>query len=202
MNNKLHQKNAIGRPKTFDKDEIIKLAMYHFWEHGYDNSSLDDLLIVMGIKKSSFYRTFKSKEQLFSSCLALYREEMSAQMEKLKLELGPKKAMLTLTNETIEQLKKTGTVKGCLLINSGQECYNKYSDLSNQINVEFNFMQDLFVGFITQAQRLGEISNTKKAEVIAGRYMNILNGLVVTIQAGASKDLIENIVESLREMLE
>ena len=199
MNKKIQTR---GRPKAFDETEVLTAAMHYFWEHGYDNTSLDNLLIAMGIKKSSFYATFKSKEEVFSRCLALYREDLYKQVKALKEQVGPKKAMLMLTDMTIKELEETGNVKGCLLINSGKECFNRYTDLSHQIKIEFNFVQDLFVEFVKEAQELGEISSSKDARVIAGRYMNTLNGLVVTIQAGATQALIDDLVESLKEILE
>ena len=191
-----------GRPKTFDEIEALTSAMNYFWEHGYDNTSLDNLLVAMGIKKSSFYATFKSKEAVFSRTLELYREQNLQFMRQLKSEIGAKKAMFTITELTLKELKETGKVRGCLLINSGKECYNKYDDLSHQIQEDFNYILDLFVEFTQEAQDKGEIKSTKEAKVIAGRYMNALNGLVVTIQAGATQDLIDDLVENLKEILE
>jgi len=199
MTNKIQTR---GRPKTFNETEALTAAMHYFWEHGYDNTSLDNLLKAMGIKKSSFYATFKSKEEVFSRCLALYREDSYKQLTALKEQVGPKQAMLMLTDITIKELEETGNVKGCLLINSGKECYNRYAELSHQIKMEFNFVQDLFVEFVKEAQKLGEITSKKDAHVISGRYMNTLNGLVVTIQAGATQALIDDLVESLKEILE
>ena len=63
-------------------------------------------------------------------------------------------------------------------------------------------MQNIFINFIEEAQKSGEIKNKKEAKLLAGRYMNSLNGLIVTIQAGASKELIADVVESLKEILE
>ena len=107
-----------------------------------------------------------------------------------------------LTQLTIKELQDTGKVRGCLLMNSGQECYNKYTDLSHQISLEFNSIQTLFIEFIKEAKEKGEIKNTKEPKQISGRYMNTLNGLVVSIQAGASQELIDDLVESLKEILE
>jgi TetR/AcrR family transcriptional repressor of nem operon len=191
-----------GRPKAFDEGEVLAAAMNYFWKHGYSNASLENLLIAMGIKKSSFYHTFGSKEELFSRTLELYRKETLVYLNGLKKDIGPKATMLMLTEITIKELQETGNVKGCLLVNSGQECYNKYKNLSHQIKMEFNFMQEVFVSFIKEAQDLGEIKSTKEPKVIAGRYMNSLNGLIVTIQVGASDVLIDDIVESLKEILE
>ena len=197
-----HTIQARGRPKTFDETEALTAAMYYFWEHGYDHTNLDNLLLAMGIKKSSFYATFKSKEEIFSRTLELYREQILQFLRNLKEKIGAKEAMLTLTELTIKELKETGKVRGCLLINSGKECYHRYDNLSQQISTEFTFMQELFISFIQEAQDKGEISKIKKAKTLAGRYMNALNGLVVTIQAGASQELIDDLVENLKEILE
>lgn len=191
-----------GRPKAFDETEALTAAMHYFWEHGYDNTSLDNLLVAMGIKKSSFYATFKSKEEVFARCLALYRDQNIHFLRTLKDDIGPKKAILTLAELTIQELKDTNNVRGCLLVNSVKECYKKYVDLSKQVQVEFNSIDVLFTEFIEEAQKLGEIKSTKDADIIAGRYMNSLNGLVLTIQAGASQKRIDDIVEHLKEILE
>lgn len=191
-----------GRPKSFDDDEVLILAMNYFWEHGYENTSLDNLLLAMGIKKSSFYHTFKSKEEVFSRTLELYRKQYSQYCETVKKEIGPKAALLLLADSTIKELAETGKVKGCLLMNSGKECYNRYNDLSRQIGIEFNFMLENFEKSIKEAQALGEISRQKDAKIIAGRYMNALNGLVMTIQVGASQELIEDLNHNLKEILE
>ena len=191
-----------GRPKAFDEQEALTAAMHYFWEHGYDNTSLDNLLETMGIKKSSFYATFKSKEEVFSRCIDLYRKQSLDFLDTLKQDIGPKQTLLALTGHTVQELEDFGKVKGCLLINSGQECYNKYPQLSQQVSVEFNTFNKVFTQLVQEAQTLGEIQSKKNASIIAGRYMNTLNGLVVTIQAGATQELIDDVVESLKEILE
>ena len=199
MNNKIQTK---GRPKSFDEKEVLTIAMHYFWKNGYENTSLDNLLKTMNIKKSSFYSTFKSKEEIFSRCLALYKEQNIQFLSELKEKIGAKQAMLTLLEMTIKELNETGEVRGCLLVNSGKECYKRHDDLSHQINLEFNSIQTLFAQFAQEAKDKGEITSTKSAQVISGRYMNGLNGLIVTIQAGASQALIDDIVLSLKEILE
>jgi TetR/AcrR family transcriptional repressor of nem operon len=195
-------RTTAGRPKSFDEDEVLARAMNYFWEHGYENSTLDDLLITMGIKKSSFYHTFKSKEELFSRCLDFYRKETEKIMMELKQQIGPKNTMLALTDMTLRELKETGSVKGCLIMNSGKECYKRYTDLSHQIALEFNFMVEMFNGFVKEAQDKGEITSKKDANIVAGRYMSALNGMIVGIQAGASQELIDDLSDNLRELLE
>lgn len=195
-------KTTAGRPKTFDDDEVLVLAMNYFWEHGYENSTLDDLLKAMGIKKSSFYHTFKNKEDLFSRSLRVYEKSLLDYFETLKNEVGPKAALLMLSDGMIDELKGTGKIKGCLLMNSGKECYNRHSALSHQIEIGLQFLLEASERFVKEAQQKGEISNQKEAKIIAGRYLNATNGMIVMIQAGASKELIDDLRENLKEILE
>ena len=195
-------RTTVGRPKSFDEDEVLTLAMNYFWEHGYENSSLDELLVTMGIKKSSFYHAFKNKENLFSRCLDLYGKTRLIYFETLKNEVGSKAALLALSEGMINELKETGKIKGCLLMNSGKECYNRHSALSYQIGVGLYFLLEACERFVKEAQERGEISQQKEAKIIAGRYINALNGVIVTIQAGASQELIDDLIENLRELLE
>ncbi len=198
----LFMKQTRGRPKAFDEDEALVLAMNYFWEHGYDDTSLDNLLPAMGIKKSSFYHTFKSKEALFSRVLDLYRKEMLSSLEILKKQVGAKQTLIMMAQMTIQELRETGTVKGCLMVNSGQECYKKYTNLSQQIAEEFDYFYRYFTSLVKEAQANGDITNTKEASVIAGRFLNMINGLLATIQAGAPQVLIDDVFEQIKELLE
>jgi len=194
-------KNSIGRPKTFEKDDVIKLAMYHFWEHGYDNTSLDDLLVAMGIKKSSFYRTFKSKEEIFSLSLHLYREETFQLLTHLKNEIGAKQTLIFLIKDTIEQLTINGKVKGCLLMNSGKECYLKHPHLSNQIHLELEEFTEFITQFINEAKKNNEIKNTMDNKKLAIRFLTLYNGIVMMLQAKNDMKIIDDLLSFVEELL-
>ena len=190
-----------GRPKSFDKQEVLALAMKYFWKHGYENSSLDDLLKAMNISKGSFYYVFKNKEELFSQCLQIYRDNQLAFLSSLTNTIGAKGTLLKLIEMTLEELKTTGRLTGCLLMNSGKECYGRHEDLSEQIKVEFLTMQQFIVELIEEAKKKGELKTILSAKEFAIRFMNILNGLVLSVQAGATDEMIDTIVKQLNEML-
>jgi len=194
--------NSVGRPKTFEKDEILHLAMLHFWEHGYNSTNLDELLISMGIKKSSFYRTFKSKEEVFSLSLDLYRKETFSWLSDLQHSIGTKQALLEMVKISIYQVKEEGKVKGCLLMNSGKECYHKHPTLSHQISVEFEAILAFITTFIGQAQEKKEIVNALEAKKIAMRYLTIYNGVIMMLQAGATVDDVSESLEMVETLLE
>lgn len=191
----------IGRPKTFKTDEVIYKAMNHFWIHGYDNSSLDDLLKVMGIKKSSFYSTFKNKEELFSLSLDLYMKEALKSLEKITKEKGLKKGLIEHVVTTIKNLENFNSTTGCLLINSGKECHGKYKNLSQKITLQFYTLMEFFIKIIEEAKTDKEITNPLDSKVIASRFINSFSGLVIIKQAGADNETINNILDYIEELL-
>jgi len=206
--------NTIGRPKTFNTDEVTLIAMNYFWLHGYDNSSLADLLKAMGIKKSSFYRTFKSKEELFLLTLDLYIKELFKSISALKNDKGVKYTLLSLVKATISDLNNLVNVgdivipanvdlaKGCLLTNSGIECFGKYPTLSKKISSQYILFMEFFSNLIEEGKINNEIHNSLSSKAITARYLSIFNGLVVLLQIGVEKDVIDEIFRSIEELLE
>lgn len=53
-----------GRPATIDPDAVAGLALDLFAEHGYENTSMEDIAKAAGIGRKSLYRYFASKADL------------------------------------------------------------------------------------------------------------------------------------------
>ena len=61
---------ARGRPRSFDRDAALEIAMRLFWQHGYEATSLAQLTAAIGISAPSLYAAFGDKEAIFMRCLA------------------------------------------------------------------------------------------------------------------------------------
>jgi AcrR family transcriptional regulator len=64
-----------GRPRSFDRDAALRLAMAVFWEKGFEATSISDLTEAMGINPPSLYSAFGDKEKLFLEALQRYMDE-------------------------------------------------------------------------------------------------------------------------------
>jgi TetR/AcrR family transcriptional repressor of nem operon len=107
----------MARPREFNTDQAIVKAAAVFWEKGYEDASLTDLLDGMGITRGSLYKAFTDKKSLFLRVLDYY--ETAAVERALELLTGPAIAdgrlrIRKLFAGLIETVK-SGDTRGCLL---------------------------------------------------------------------------------------
>jgi AcrR family transcriptional regulator len=74
-------KKSRGRPKVFDRDAALDKAMTLFWQHGYEATSLSDLVEATGAKAPTLYAEFTNKEGLFRAVLDRYISRFAAKHE-------------------------------------------------------------------------------------------------------------------------
>jgi AcrR family transcriptional regulator len=111
-----------GRPKgkTGTKDKIMDTAIDLFSRRGYEAVSMQDIAEAVGIKKSSIYNHFKSKDQILQSILSYFSTELArSDMKRLNEEniietyldtLGPV-ALMAAVGKQLEDLLKTSKMR-------------------------------------------------------------------------------------------
>ncbi|HEY3274828.1 MAG TPA: helix-turn-helix domain-containing protein [Methanocella sp.] len=108
----------VGRPKgrTGTKDRIMDTAIDLFSRKGYEAVSVQEIAVAVGIKKSSIYSHFKSKDQILQSILSYFSKEL-ARTEVKRLDedklietaldtRGPT-ALMAMAGKQFEDLLKT-----------------------------------------------------------------------------------------------
>lgn len=65
---------VMPRQPSFSKDTLTDKALEQFWGHGYNATSMDDLVRTTSVSRHGIYKTFGGKRQLFLACFARYRD--------------------------------------------------------------------------------------------------------------------------------
>ena len=63
----------MARSREFNPKEALEKAMYVFWQKGYINTSIDDLVQATGVSRFGLYDEFGSKHGLFLASLDYYQ---------------------------------------------------------------------------------------------------------------------------------
>ena len=59
------------------KDKILQVSIYLFAEKGYGNVSVREIAKEVGVKASSLYKHYESKNDILESIFQLFRESLS-----------------------------------------------------------------------------------------------------------------------------
>lgn len=62
----------MGRPKKFNRDDVLGKAIPLFWAKGFADTGLQELEQATGVNKSGLYSEFKGKDDLFVESLRYY----------------------------------------------------------------------------------------------------------------------------------
>ena len=63
-----------GRPKTFDRERVIGVAMEAYWREGVEEISLNELCRRAAVSKPGVYREFGGEDGLMEAALLRYAE--------------------------------------------------------------------------------------------------------------------------------
>ncbi|WP_159774336.1 TetR/AcrR family transcriptional regulator [Streptomyces sp. HM190] len=84
----------MGRPRAFDTDQAVTAAAALFAAHGYEGTSVDDLVTATGVHRGSLYKVFGSKRSLHLAALRAH----------LDREIGPAVAAVAALTDPAQAL--------------------------------------------------------------------------------------------------
>jgi len=125
---------SLGRPRGFNLETVLESAMCFFWRRGYEATSLQDLLSVMKLSKSSFYQIFESKKNLFQRCVNYYRDDLCNRMKTRLADSTFGRAFIEDTfYARASEAAKPGEKQGCLISNAANEFAQRDPVIANLV---------------------------------------------------------------------
>lgn len=89
------------------KKKIVSAAWRLFYEQGYDNTTIDDIVEESGTSKGSFYHYFEGKDALLSSLSFLFDEKYEELMPTLDPTMNSIDKLLYLNRELFSMIENT-----------------------------------------------------------------------------------------------
>lgn len=112
----------MGRPKSYDQQDVLKKAMMQFWKAGFAETSLSDLEAATSLNRYSLYKGFGDKETLFEQSLEYYQNHVITRMLAPLTESEPSIAAINNYFTQLNTLLKGKYGQyGCLFQNSQKE---------------------------------------------------------------------------------
>jgi AcrR family transcriptional regulator len=178
-----------GRPKTFERETALTAAMLMFWQCGYEETGIDDLVRTMGISTSSLYSTFGDKEALFLAALDLYQSTRGS-YTKTALEGSSlaRDSFRSLFDIAAFELTRRDQPKGCMLALSMPTCSPNLEPLRGKINRKRALSLTGFRDRLKAAKDSGELPASVDIEILAEFLMTTLQGMSLRARSGVSRE--------------
>src|ERR1700757_455817 len=108
----------MARPREFSEEAVLDAAVQCFWAHGYEATSVRDLIEKTGITGASLYNAFGDKRSLYQRALDRYVEDNVADRLKRCEQLPPREAISAFFAEIVRRSLEDQDRKGCMLVNA------------------------------------------------------------------------------------
>ncbi len=188
---------VVARTKAFDRDAVLEKAMYSFWQHGYEATSMQDLVDAMGINRQSLYDTFGDKHELYLETLEHYRcGEGTAFLAALNEQKPLRQRLEKMFELIIEEAMSDKDRKGCFIANATLELANQDKAVCSFVAQNFENSVKKFEQVLTLAKVKGELSHDKNVKALAVFIVNTIGGLRVTAKASPDKATLKSIVKT------
>jgi AcrR family transcriptional regulator len=178
---------AIGRPREFEPDEVLEIAMTLFWEHGYDGVSITDLTTATSINRRSLYATFGSKEQLFYKSVDRYLAGPGGFVAAAMAQPAAWDIAYTMAHGAADAYTDPNSPRGCLLVQgalaSGEDAAPVQADLAHRRAAGVKLLAERFA----RAQDEGELPGVDP--LIIARWINaVCQGISIQACSGATRE--------------
>jgi len=176
-----------GRPRSFDRDEALRLAMQVFWNKGYEGTTMADLTAAIGVKAPSLYAAFGDKNALFREAIDFYSATTAiGPINALKEGKGIREDLHSMLQASVALYADPANGKGCMVVISAINCAPENAAHAEEMTVRRQKKrQELFKRF-RKAQEQNELSEDADIDGLADFYTAVLHGLSLSARDGVS----------------
>jgi TetR/AcrR family transcriptional repressor of nem operon len=184
-----------GMANNGTREKIVRAAYLHFYEFGYNGSSIQNIVDAAGFPKGTFYNYFKSKEILALEALKLYA--CAADQVFVPPGVGdyPAQGKSPSDLEAVRKQFREATrfyegmkfARGCLMGNFTAESADLPESFRTLINESFERWAAAIAVWLKRARKSGELSRSHKPDKLSRYLLTSWQGALLLSKSEKSK---------------
>lgn len=186
---------AMGRPREFDVDKALDLALQVFWRKGYEGASMADLTETMGITKPSLYAAFGNKEELFRKALDRYVDGPGGYFQVALAKPNIRAVVEHLLFEAADAVTDPDHPPGCLAIQGALTCGDAAESIKQELMSRRCTGEEDLRRRCERAIAEGDLPDRSDAADLARYISAILQGMAVQAAGGTTREQLRKIAE-------
>jgi TetR/AcrR family transcriptional repressor of nem operon len=164
------------RQREFDTDKVLAIAMDLFWQEGYANTSMKDIVQATGIQPGSLYAAFGDKEKLFQQAFKKYTQDFF--FASIPRRCPPLEGIQTWFEHLATAMASDPNQKGCLLINTAMERDSHSPTTMAVVESRLDDIEAFFRQSLAQAVQDGDLPPTYDGETQAKALLGLVVGML------------------------
>ena len=156
----------MARHRNDTRSRIITAAWALFYENGYENTTVDEIVERSGTSKGSFYHYFSGKDALLGSLSALFDEKYTELSESLDPDMNAFDKLVLLNRELFFMIENTVSIDLLTRMLSTQLTTTSERHLMDRSRFYFRFLRQI----CTEGQRRGELRDDVPVTEIIRSY--------------------------------
>ncbi|CZT37111.1 TetR/AcrR family transcriptional regulator [Rhizobium sp. 9140] len=192
----------MARPREFEEEAVLVLAVERFWQHGYETTSIRDLATAMGITTASIYNAFGDKRAVYRKALDFYvKRSFGDRVGRFETK-PPREAIRAFFEEIIERSLSDTKRKGCMLVNSALEVAPHDSEFQRVVAEVLRQVEAFFRRCVERGQVDGTVNSRHKADDVARTLLSTLVGIRVLARTRPEGELLQGLIRPVFSLLE
>jgi TetR/AcrR family transcriptional repressor of nem operon len=167
-----------GRPREFDIDNALRLAIEVFRQRGYTATSIVELMKGMHLSRGSFYKAFHDKKSVFAAAYDMYAGEGVKRLKIAADVSGTGRDRIAAVLALYAQLSQgPDGQRGCLVIATAVELSLHDPDIARRVVACWQSTETLLCELLRQAEEDGSIAIQEERQSVARSLLCLMQGM-------------------------
>lgn len=185
----------MSRHAEYNRDAVVAQATAVFWQRGYGQTSISDLVAATGLQPGSLYAAFGNKKGLFLEVVDRYNQAFIGKIHGLRREDGRALAKIRgLLQQIVDEAICGKAGRGCLSVNALLEMAQHDADIAERLTSYNAQVRKALAWLVKDAQTEGDILADTDANELATFVVNNIWGLRVMCKSRPDRASLDAIV--------
>ena len=178
----------MARPREFNPNKVLQIAIELFWMKGYFDSSVDEVVRRSGVAKYGIYGTFGSKRELFIKALNQYASDRHRDIQSpIRKPDASLPEIQQFFKRAVKIITQDEARRGCMIVNTGVELGFKDAEIRDFVANFFQETEEVMGRCLTNAVELGQIQVVPNVSALATYLVNEFRTVLMLACSGCSR---------------
>ena len=183
-------------------EQTLDKAMLLFWEKGYFNTSVEDIVGVTGVNRATLYKNFDGKQGLFLAMLRRFRSNViQSATDSLQDPSRGIEAIHFFFNQFFHADCQMMSSHGCFIIATATDIPSHDDEVTELIHDFINHLRTLFLDIFIHLKSQKQIDQGEDPKALADFLVCNVLGLVTLFRSGADQTIARRHVQTVNRFL-